>query len=74
MKAIFFHHHGGSDVLEYADLPTPEPGPGEVQVKIAAAALNRLDVWVRNGWPGIKLAYCQRRLLEKFRATCLSRP
>lgn len=57
MKAILFQQHGGPEVLEYADMPTPEPGPGEVQVKIAAAALNRLDVWVRNGWPGIKLAY-----------------
>jgi NADPH:quinone reductase-like Zn-dependent oxidoreductase len=26
-------------------------------VRLAAAALNRLDVWVREGWPGIKLSY-----------------
>jgi len=57
MKAILFHQHGGPEVLEYSDFPTPEPGPGEVLVKIKAAALNRLDLWVRNGWPGIKLAY-----------------
>ena len=57
MKAILFHHHGGPEVLEYAEVPTPEPGPGEVQVRLAAAALNRLDVWVRNGWPGIRLTY-----------------
>jgi D-arabinose 1-dehydrogenase-like Zn-dependent alcohol dehydrogenase len=35
----------------------PEPGPGQVQVQIHAAAMNRLDVWVRNGWPGIHLKY-----------------
>ena len=57
MKAILFHHHGGLEVLEYADFPTPEPGPGEVLVKLEAAALNRMDLWVRNGWPGLKLAY-----------------
>ena len=57
MKAVCFQKHGGSDVLEYGHCQTPEPGPGEVLVKLQAAALNRLDLWVRNGWPGIKLAY-----------------
>jgi len=57
MKAILFQQHGGPDVLEYTDFPTPEPGPGEVQIQLAAAALNRLDLWVRDGWPGIKLEY-----------------
>lgn len=57
MKAILFHQHGGPEVLEYTDFPTPEPGPGEVLVKLEAAALNRMDLWVRNGWPGLKLAY-----------------
>ena len=57
MKAILLHQPGGLDVLEYTDFPTPEPGPGEVLVRLRAAALNRLDLWVRNGWPGIKLQY-----------------
>jgi NADPH:quinone reductase-like Zn-dependent oxidoreductase len=57
MKAILFHRHGGPEVLEYADFPAPEPGPGEVLVKLEAAALNRMDLWVRNGWPGLKLEY-----------------
>ncbi len=57
MKAILFHQHGGPDVIEYGDFPTPQPGPHQVQVQIKAAAMNRLDVWVRNGWPGIKLEY-----------------
>ncbi len=57
MKAILFHQHGGPEVMTYADFPTPEPGPGEVQVQIRAAAMNRLDIWVRNGWPGIRLEY-----------------
>lgn len=57
MKAVLFHRHGGPEVLEVADVPTPEPGPGQVRVSLHFAALNRLDIWVRNGWPGIKLEY-----------------
>ncbi len=57
MKAVLFHNHGGPEVLEYSDFPTPEPGPGQVLVHLKAAALNRLDLWVRTGWPGIKLVY-----------------
>jgi NADPH:quinone reductase-like Zn-dependent oxidoreductase len=57
MKAILFHQHGGPEVLEYTDIPAPKAGPGEILVRLRAAALNRLDIWVRNGWPGIKLEY-----------------
>lgn len=57
MKAVLFHTHGGPQVLEYADFPTPKPGPGEALVKLHAAALNRMDLWVRDGWPGLKLEY-----------------
>jgi NADPH:quinone reductase-like Zn-dependent oxidoreductase len=55
MKANLFRQHGGPEVLEYTDFPTPEPKPGEVLVHLRAAALNRMDVMVRNGWPGLKL-------------------
>ena len=55
MKAVLFREHGGPEVLEYADFPTPEPGDGEVLVRLRAAALNRVDVFVRRGWPGLKL-------------------
>jgi NADPH:quinone reductase-like Zn-dependent oxidoreductase len=55
MKAVLFRQHGGPEVLEYIDFPTPEPKPGEVLVRLRAAALNRMDVMVRNGWPGLRL-------------------
>ncbi len=55
MKATLFHQHGGPEVLQYSDFPTPEPKAGEVLVRIHAAALNRMDVFVRNGWPGLRL-------------------
>jgi len=57
MKTILFEKHGRADVLKYTDFPQPEPQAGEVLVRLHAAALNRLDIWVRNGWPGIKLEY-----------------
>ncbi len=57
MKAILFDEHGGPEVLRYAEIATPQPGPGEVQIRLHAAALNHLDLWVRQGWPGLKLEY-----------------
>ena len=56
MRGAVFTEHGGSSVIHLAeDLPMPEPAAGEVRVRIHAAALNRLDLWVRDGWPGLKL-------------------
>jgi NADPH:quinone reductase-like Zn-dependent oxidoreductase len=57
MKAVYIHKHGSPEVLEFGEVPTPEPGSGQVLVKLKAAALNRMDIFVRTGWPGIKLQY-----------------
>jgi NADPH:quinone reductase-like Zn-dependent oxidoreductase len=44
-------------VLEVAaDYPDPVPGPDQVVVRLHAAGLNRLDVFVREGIPTLKLA------------------
>ncbi len=42
-------------MLEYTDFPAPEPQAGEVLVRLRAAALNRMDIMVRNGWPSLTL-------------------
>jgi NADPH:quinone reductase-like Zn-dependent oxidoreductase len=55
MKAMQFRQHGDASVLEAAEMPEPQPGPGEALVRIRAAALNRMDVAVRKGWPGLRL-------------------
>src|SRR5215831_6262051 len=55
MKAIIFRQHGGPEVLEPAEVPAPQIRPDEVLVEVRACALNHLDVWVRNGLPGIKI-------------------
>lgn len=57
MIGVGIHHHGGPEVLEILDLPVPDPGPGEVRIRIKAAALNHLDIFVRKGIPGLRLAY-----------------
>jgi NADPH:quinone reductase-like Zn-dependent oxidoreductase len=55
MKAVFLTQHGGNEVLQYGERPAPEPGPGEVRVAVRAAALNHLDLFVRNGIPDVPL-------------------
>jgi len=57
MQAVYFHDHGGPEVLEYGEIKTPSPGPGQVLVRLRAAALNRMDLWTRAGWPGLRLDY-----------------
>jgi NADPH:quinone reductase-like Zn-dependent oxidoreductase len=56
MKAAVITGHGGMEVVQVVnDLPIPEPDAGEVRIQMKAAALNRLDLWVRLGWPGLNL-------------------
>ncbi|GAA0251321.1 NADP-dependent oxidoreductase [Cryptosporangium japonicum] len=40
---------GGPDVLEIVDVPRPVPGPGQALVRVAAGAVNRIDLSTRNG-------------------------
>ena len=51
MKAIRFHSHGGPENLVFEDAPDPIAGQGEALISVKAAALNRLDLWVRQGIP-----------------------
>jgi NADPH:quinone reductase-like Zn-dependent oxidoreductase len=57
MRAALFRRHGGPDVMEIGDVPTPVPGPGEVQVRVTAAAMNHIDLWLRQGLPALKVAF-----------------
>ncbi len=49
MKAILFEEFGGPEVLRYGDIADPEPGFGEVVVDLRAAALNHVDIDIREG-------------------------
>ena len=56
MKAITIPQHGGREVLTLInDYPTPSAGEGEVLVKVEATGLNRVDILVRQGYPGIEI-------------------
>jgi NADPH:quinone reductase-like Zn-dependent oxidoreductase len=57
MRALTIDAHGGTDQLRFRDdLPIPELSrPDDVRVRIHAAALNRLDLFVLGGIPGVKL-------------------
>ena len=57
MKAAFFRAHGGPDVIEYGELADPPMGPDDVRIHVKAAALNHLDLFVRDGWPGFKVPF-----------------
>ena len=62
MKAVVFHQHGPIDVLQEADLPAPVIGPNDALLDVKAVALNRLDLFVREGWPALKRAHrCPQR-------------
>ena len=49
MRAAVLTGHGGREVIELQEYPLPEPGTGEVRLRVAACALNWLDVGVRRG-------------------------
>lgn len=56
MKTIQFDQHGNTpEVLKLVEVSDPKPGLNEVLVDLKAAGLNHLDIWVRNGLPGVKL-------------------
>jgi NADPH:quinone reductase-like Zn-dependent oxidoreductase len=55
MKALALDALGGIEHLAVRDLPRPEIGlPGDVRVRVQAAALNRLDLFVADGLPGVR--------------------
>jgi NADPH:quinone reductase len=49
MKAIQVNETGGPEVMELVELPVPEPKPSEAVVRIAAAGVNFIDVYNREG-------------------------
>src|SRR5207237_1848267 len=55
MKAVICDQHGGPEVLKLTEVPDPQVNPDEVLIEVRACALNHLDVWTRNGLPGIKI-------------------
>jgi NADPH:quinone reductase-like Zn-dependent oxidoreductase len=57
MKAVRIHKFGGPEVLSYEDVPDPQLHKDQVLVRMKACSLNHLDLWVRQGLPGVKLPH-----------------
>ncbi|MFC2088136.1 zinc-binding dehydrogenase [Calditrichota bacterium] len=55
MKAVRIHQHGNIDVLSIDDIQKPIPNEEQVLIQIKSSSLNHLDLFVRNGFPGIPL-------------------
>jgi NADPH2:quinone reductase len=49
MQAIQLQKHGGPEVLELVDIPTPTPAAGEVLVRVHSIGVGKPDVLVRTG-------------------------
>ena len=54
MKAVYIEAHGGTEVLTYGDQPDPEVNAGDVKIRVKATALNRLDLYTRDGGRGLE--------------------
>lgn len=51
MRAVIGSQHGGPEVLQIGEVAAPEPGPGQLLVDVAAAGVNYMDIYQREGRP-----------------------
>jgi NADPH:quinone reductase len=49
MRAVVVEELGGPEVLQAVERPDPCPGPGELLVQVAAAGVNFMDIYQREG-------------------------
>ena len=54
MKAVYISEYGGPDKLVYGDAPEPQIGREQVLVRVRACALNRREMFVREGSHGTR--------------------
>jgi NADPH2:quinone reductase len=52
MRVIQVESQGGPEVLSLAERPAPQPGPGQIVVQVAAAGVNYMDIYQREGVGG----------------------
>jgi NADPH:quinone reductase len=49
MRVVEVRRYGGPEVVAVAERPDPAPAAGRVRVRIAAATVNPVDLWAREG-------------------------
>jgi NADPH2:quinone reductase len=54
MRVIQVEQRGGPEVLTVAEQPAPQPGPGQIVAEIAAAGVNYMDIYQREGVAGYR--------------------
>lgn len=59
-EAMVMRATGGPEVLERETIDLADPGPREVRVRVRAVALNRLDLWARQGLAHVKYEFPHR--------------
>ncbi len=58
MEAVILERNGGPENLRFVEnFAEPELQPNEVLVRIGATSLNRVDLHLRKGYPGLSLDF-----------------
>jgi NADPH2:quinone reductase len=56
MRAVVIEQLGGPEVMKFIEQPDPQPQPGQIVVQVAAAGVNFMDIYQRQGVGGYKPA------------------
>ncbi|MDA7566018.1 alcohol dehydrogenase catalytic domain-containing protein, partial [Pontimonas sp.] len=57
MKAVVVRAAGGPEVMEYTEVDQPAVGPDDVLIDVAAAGVNFIDIYQREGIYEMPLPY-----------------
>ena len=50
MMGVVTTGNGGTDMLDYREVPRPDPGPGELLLRVLAGGVNNTEINTRLGW------------------------
>jgi NADPH:quinone reductase-like Zn-dependent oxidoreductase len=56
IRAMMFKEYGDPNVLVEVEVEDPRPGSGEVTVRVSSTSVNRIDVLMRRGVEGYRVA------------------
>jgi NADPH2:quinone reductase len=56
VRAVVIEQLGGTEVMKFVEHPDPVPQPGQIAVRVAAAGVNFMDIYQRQGVGGYRPA------------------